>query len=490
METCLTKSVNTYRMIALMTIVKAPKVIMLNGKAIMPRSGLRITDKTDKTNPLKNSAGRPPRIFTPLNNSERINNETELKIIERTADFMGLYANKSAYFVSNRYATIGAMQAIVCPHCKKEIEISQALHDQVLEQVSKAQEEKFKEELEKIKLEEKEKTAKKIREEFELQLKNLKEEATEEKERREKLLHDLLKANEEMRELKRKEEEREIENQKKLQEEREKMKTELTKTVEEKAQLAVAELKKKLEDTQKALEEARQKSQQGSQQLQGEVLELQLEQSLATSFSDDLIEGVAKGVRGADIRQTVRTSRGNVCGVILWELKRTKSWSDEWITKLKQDLRAEKAHVPIIVSEALPEEAKSGFGYKDGVLICSLPLAISIAELVRQQLISIARERFILEHKNNKTEAERLFEYITSHEFLQQLEAIVEVHQEMTMQITKERAAFEKIWKARELQAQKMLKSTTAIAGSLQGVIGNSMPQIKGLDLLEIESGE
>jgi len=341
---------------------------------------------------------------------------------------MGFNGNKLLLFVSNiRYATIGAMQTILCPHCKKEIEISQALHDQVLDQVSRDQEEKFKVELEKIRLEEKEKTSKKIREEFELQLKTMTEDAKEEKERREKLFQDLLKANEEKKALERKEEEREIENIKKLQEEREKMRVELTKTVEEKAQFEVAELKKKLEDTQKSLEEARKKSQQGSQQLQGEVLELQLEQSLAAAFPDDAIEPVAKGVKGADIQQIVRTSRGNVCGTILWELKRTKSWSNDWISKLKQDMLAAKAHMAVIVSEALPEEAKSGFWFSERVLVCSLSLAIPIAELIRQQLVAVARERFISEHKNNKNQAERLFEYITSNEFLQQLEAMVEL---------------------------------------------------------------
>jgi hypothetical protein len=377
------------------------------------------------------------------------------------------------------------MQTIVCPHCKQEIEITQVLHDQVLEQVSKEEKEKFAQELEKVRLEEKEKTTRKIREELDLQLKTTKEDAEEAKERNKKLQEQLIDLNKLLREQQNKTEQMELENQKKLSEAQEKIREDITKIVQEKAHLEVAELKKKLEDTQKSLEEARQKSQQGSQQLQGEVLELQLEQSLATAFPDDLIEPVQKGVRGADIKQTVQTARGNVCGIILWELKRTKSWSDEWTAKLKQDLRAEKAHVPIIVSEALPDEAKSGFGYKDGVLVCSLPLSLPIAELVRQQLISIARERFILEHKNNKTEAEQLFDYIVSHEFLQQLEAMVEIHQEMTGQIAKERAAFEKIWKARELQVQKMLKSTSAIAGSLQGIIGNSLPSIKGLDLLE-----
>lgn len=372
---------------------------------------------------------------------------------------------------------------VVCPTCKTEIDISKTLHDQIVLEVSKEEQVKFEQTLR----EERQKTEKKVKEEMELKLKEVAQEKELDKKRIDKLMQDALQTRETMNEMKIKEEERELENQKKLQFEREKIKEDVTKLIQEKAGLEVAELRKKLEDTQKSLDEARKKSEQGSQQLQGEVLELQLEQSLTNAFPDDTIESVQKGIKGADIRQIVKTQRGNVCGVILWELKRTKQWSDDWIGKLKQDARAEKAHIPVIVSETLPLEAKSGFGMKEGVIICSLALALPISEIMRQQLISVARERFILEHKSNKTEAEQLFEYVTSHEFLQQIESLVEIHRDMQEQITKERAAFEKIWKAREVQTQKILKTTTAIAGSLQGIVGNSLPQIKGL---ELDSGE
>jgi hypothetical protein len=373
------------------------------------------------------------------------------------------------------------MQTVLCPHCKKEIEISEALTSQMLDE----ERIKFQKELEQARLEEKVKTEKRFIEKQELIMKDLENERKGDRERIEKLMQDILKANEEMRTLKRKDEERELEQQKKLIEEREKMKEELSKSADEKAKLKLIEKDQQLEAMKKTIEELQRKSQQGSQQQQGEALEVELEQSLKTTFPTDLIEAVQKGVRGADVRHTVKTSRGNTCGVILWELKRTKAWSDDWIRKLKEDLRTEKANIAIIVSESLPEEARSGFGHIDGIIICSLALSLNIAEFVRQQLIAVARERFILEHKNNKTEAEDLFAYITSHTFLQQLEAFVELHTEMTIQVTRERAALEKIWKTREIQIQKMFKSTMSIAGSLQGIIGQSLPQIKGLELLE-----
>ncbi len=380
------------------------------------------------------------------------------------------------------------MQTIVCPNCNADV--TQALYDQVVKQVSLEEKEKTQKEIEKVRSEERSKAEKRVKEELELKLKEMEEEKDSDKKRIEKLMQDILKANEEMREMKRKEEEQELENQKKLTIEREKIKEEITKTESERNKFKILEKDQQLEAMKKTIEELQRKAEQGSQQLQGEVLELQLEQSLRNAFTDDSIEPVAKGVKGADIKQVVKTARGNICGVILWELKRTKQWSDEWVSKLKQDMRAEKAHLSIIVSETLPDEAKSGFGHKDGVLVCSLNLALSVAEIMRQQLIAVARERFILEHKNNKTESEQLFDYITSHEFLQQIEALVELHVEMNSQIAKERAALEKIWKAREMQTQKIFKTTTAIAGSLQGIIGNSLPQIKGLELAELDSGK
>lgn len=371
------------------------------------------------------------------------------------------------------------MHSIICPHCKKTIEISEAIQHEANEKLQKD----FELRLEKAREEEKERMEKKLSQEIEVKLRDLENEKKEKEERIEKLMLDLLKSNEAMRQLKTKDEEREIQLQKKLGEEREKMKVDLTKLAEEKARLEVLELNKKLEDTQKALLDAQIKSKQTSQQLQGEVLELEVETTLKENFPSDLITPVEKGIKGADIKQVVRTPKGTICGIILWELKRTKDWDNKWIGKLKEDLRLEKAHVPIIVSEALPDEASSGFGNKDGVFVCSFSLILPVAQVLRQQLIAVAREKFISQNSANKAKSEEVYEYIVSHEFSQQIESMVEIYKEMTMQIVKEKAAFEKLWKAREQQVDKIFKRTSAIAGSLQGIVGSSFPQIKGLDV-------
>ena len=210
-----------------------------------------------------------------------------------------------------------------------------------------------------------------------------------------------------------------------------------------------------------------------------------MEEFLKANFPYDDISPVEKGMRGADIKQVVRTNLGNTCGVILWESKRAKAWTDDWATKLKDDLRASKANVPIIVTTALPKEIKTGFGLYDGVWVVRTDLIKPLAELMRLRLIEAAREKFVSQNRANKSES--LYNYVVGHEFQQQIESIIEVYQEMQSQLQKERAAFEKIWKSREAQSNRLLTGTAGIIGSMQGIVGQTLPQIKGLELPELE---
>jgi hypothetical protein len=174
---------------------------------------------------------------------------------------------------------------------------------------------------------------------------------------------------------------------------------------------------------------------------------------------------------------------GTVCGVILWESKRTKAWVDDWTTKLKDDLRASKANIPVIVTTTLPKEIKSGFGFFDGVWVTEPKFIQPLAEILRKNLLDIAREKHI--SKDRGTKADMIYSYLTSDAFVQQIQNIIEVHQSMQIQIQKERAAYEKIWREREAQAQRILLSTAGIYGSIQGIAGQTLPPVKGLDLLE-----
>ena len=249
----------------------------------------------------------------------------------------------------------------------------------------------------------------------------------------------------------------------------------------EQMSLQVKERELTIDSLKKSLEDAQRKASQGSQQIQGEVAELELEKTLRDNFPADDISEIKKGSLGADIRQIVRTNRGNLCGVILWESKRTKSWSSDWTIKLKEDLRAEKANIPVIVSSTLPKDLSAGFGLIDGVWVTSPHLALPLALILRQNLTDIARERVSAQNRGEK--ADLVYEYVTSHEFRDRLQAIIEVYQDMETQIGREKTAFEKIWRERQSQVQKLLTHTASLTGSLQGLSGSSFPALPALEL-------
>jgi hypothetical protein len=222
-------------------------------------------------------------------------------------------------------------------------------------------------------------------------------------------------------------------------------------------------------------------------------MELDLERALAEAWRDDDITPVPKGVNGADIAHTVRTANGTDCGLILWEIKRTKNWTDGWIPKLKQDVRSAKAAVAIIVTEVMPKDVTEEMGQLQGVWICRPHLAIVLGALLRKSLLDVARQKALVDNRGGKAEA--LYNFVTSHEFIQQIESMVETYSEMADQVRKERVVYEKLWAQREKQAQKLLFGTSNIIGSMQGSIGAaSMPRIKGLELVElaelVEAGE
>lgn len=357
---------------------------------------------------------------------------------------------------------------IICPSCGKPIEISQALRAQVNQEIRKQTEEQIRKEL---------------GEKARLETEDLKKSLAEKEKKVEELIGQELKLREEKRRLEEKEKELNLEVERRLDEIKKKTEEEVLKKSYEQHRLADLEKDKIISDLKTALEEAQRKAQQQSQQLKGEVMELDLENTLRSTFPGDTVEPVEKGVRGADIRQVVKSPRGHVCGVILWESKRTKAWSEEWLMKLKADLRAEGANIPVIVTNVLPKEARDGLALVEGVWVVGFNLVLPLAILLRKNLLEVAYQKLTAQHKGDK--ADLLYEYVTGHEFRQQVEAMIEVYKEMQEQISRERAAFEKGWKVREGQIKRLLLSTANVCGEIQGTIGPSMPQIKGLDLLE-----
>jgi hypothetical protein len=286
----------------------------------------------------------------------------------------------------------------------------------------------------------------------------------------------------ELRKQKRSIEEREkaleLELARKLDDERLKTEEAITRRLDEQHRLRDAEKDKKLQDAIKVNDELRRKLEQGSQQTQGEVMELQLQQLLSNAFPEDQIEPVPKGVSGADLIQRISSRTGNPCGTIMWETKRTKSWSDSWLQKLKDDQRVLKAEIAILVSDALPRDCEN-FKHVSGVWITNSQCALSLAFALRLQLIEVEMTKLAVVGKNEKMEI--LYRYLSGSEFRQRVEAIVEAFVEMQDELQEERRIAERRWAKREKQIQRVIANTSGMYGDLQGLIGTSLQAIPAL---------
>ncbi len=282
--------------------------------------------------------------------------------------------------------------------------------------------------------------------------------------------------------IKRREEELELSIQKKLVEEREKMAVDIRNIENQRLQqielefkLKLAEKEKQLEDQKKLAEEMKRKAEQGSMQLQGEIQELILEELLRVAFPFDLIEEVGKGVRGADCVHKIRNQFGQECGSIIYESKRTKDFSMEWIEKLKKDMRSMNVDVALIVTQTYPK-GMSSFGEKDGVWICSFDEVKAVAHILRDGIIKLFNASKSQENKGDKMHM--LYDYLTSNEFNEQWKAIREGFMSMKLSIQRERDAMEKLWKSREKQLEKVLLNAAHIRGSIEGISGSDNIQL------------
>ncbi len=256
--------------------------------------------------------------------------------------------------------------------------------------------------------------------------------------------------------------------------------TGIRKAAAEEQDLRLKEKEKQIADLRQALDDAKRRSELGSQELQGEVLELDIQAALERQFPQDRIEPVLKGARGADILQRVRNERLEDCGLICWETKNAKNWAPAWIDKLKQDQRAAGAAVAVLVSVALPDGIE-GFGRIDGVWVAGLRAWPALGVALREQLIQVAYARAASAGKGEKMEL--LYQYLSGDEFRQRVEAIVEAFSAMQGQIQRERRAMEKQWAEREKQIQRVIGGTSAMYGALQGIVGGVLAVIPALEL-------
>lgn len=405
---------------------------------------------------------------------------------------------------------------IECPNCHSIIDVQDVLSHQLEEKLKKEFQQKLdsersllskmQEELEKSRrdFEEKKKEEERI---FEERLKaKLKEETLslendlrnkiieQEQERIALLEKDLSEKSEKLRELHKTKAEVEILKREK-QEMREQVEAEAQAKINEvlaeekekikrmeqsKMDLKIKELQKQLEDQKKLTEEMKRKQEQGSMQLQGEVQELAIEEWLISKFPLDTLEEIKKGARGGDCLQIVNTRTAQNCGKIYYESKRTKDFQNAWIDKFKADMREKGADIGVIVTEAMP----NGFermGIMDGIWICSYEEFKSLSLVLRESVIKLSQAVGSQENKGDKMHM--LYDFLTSNTFRMQVEAIVEGFSSMKSSLDSEKRAMQRIWKEREKQIDKVVENTIDMYGSIRGIAGSAVQEVKALEL-------
>jgi hypothetical protein len=409
---------------------------------------------------------------------------------------------------------------IQCTNCGQEIEIDKALEGQIEARVLAAAEHRHAAELEQIKAEaavSAKKSAdaaaqqarkdaaddleiakkrleadlaanqKKNSLDHELLVKALRDDADSAKDQATKLREQLTELMKSLREEKDARANAELEAQKKADAQADKIREDALKSADDRYHLKLAEQEKKLADTQKALEDAQRKATQGSQQNQGEVLELDLENRLREEFPFDEIAEVKKGQRGADIVQTVRNQSVASCGTILWETKNGK-WQPAWVPKFKQDIREANANIGVIVSQETPDEIGDLKQLEGNVWAVTPKLATRLAVALRITILQVDAANKMNAGKDAKMEA--LYQFLVGPEFRHRVEAIVENYTTLQVEIEKEKRAAALRWAHQEKAIRAVIDNTIGMYGDLQGITNRALPAIKTLELPEYTEGE
>ena len=415
------------------------------------------------------------------------------------------------------------MNTITCPHCGKAVEVDKVLEGQIEAQVIAAEHKKHEAELAKVRQEVEEtakrerdaallRTAKQIEGEKELLkqqaadelelakrkleqeamsqakktaseqdslVKSLREDAENSKRDSEKLREDMGKLFDQLRESNKARENAELDARKKLAESEDKIRDEVLKNADEKYRLKTMEQEKKIADMQKSLDEAQRKAAQGSQQNQGEVLELDLENRLREEFPFDDISEVKKGQRGADIVQTVKNQVFVACGILLWETKNGK-WQPAWVPKFKQDIREANANIGVIVSQEIPSEYGDMKHLEANVWVVKPKLAPVLAAALRGTILQVDAANRNNEGKDAKMEA--LYRFLVGPEFRHRVEAIVENYGTLQSEIEKEKRAASLRWAHQEKAIRAVIDNTIGMYGDLQGITSRALPAIKSLE--------
>lgn len=367
--------------------------------------------------------------------------------------------------LAEKLRALAEQQAAVA---KQATEQQERVELQVKQQVAKATEE--------IKV----KAARQATEAQETKVKALQEELSDKAAALRKAQEQELELRREKRLLEEAKEALKLEVQRTLDAERGKLKEQERAAANEENRLKIAEKEKVITDLMVKLEEAQRKAAQGSQQTQGEVLELDFEQQLRQAFPIDAINEISKGVRGADVLQEVRSNIGRSCGLILYELKRTQNWSDGWIAKLKGDMREAKAEIGVIVTEVLPKGI-ARFGQQEEVFVCDIASAIPLAHALRRmvQELAIARGHQV----GAQEKMQLLYAYLTGVEFRQRVSAVIEAFALMRADLEKERRGMTRFWAKREKHINAVVENMAGMIGDVQAISGNALQDIPALEL-------
>jgi hypothetical protein len=278
-----------------------------------------------------------------------------------------------------------------------------------------------------------------------------------------------------------------LDMERRLDEARKQLSEQIVQKEAERFAMIEAEYKKKIEDAQRANDDLRRKLEQGSQQLQGEVLELELEHTLSSTFLHDHIEEVKKGVRGADVIQTVRTPIGQTCGKIIWEAKRAENWTDKWLHKLKDDQQEAKADIAVLVTTVMPKGVTEHFARVGDVWVVSPHVMRPVAETLRVILMEAHKLKLVNTGRNEKMEL--LYNYLASGQFAQKIRTMLESFDAMRNDLEAEKRAMQKIWAKRQAQIDRVTNSMVTVVGELQAIAHDSLPQLDAIDQLALPQG-
>ena len=376
---------------------------------------------------------------------------------------------------------------IICPNCNSEISVEKALssrykdhYEQEFKKQLANQQKQINEKASQLYTEKVKSVKEDLNDKYLAEIKLLKEDNDKKKSENFKLKEKEIKLLKKEQELQEEREEMNLKLQRELMKKRDEFKAMGLKEAESKFELEKLELQKQIEDQKKLAAEMKRKMEQGSMQMQGEVQELAIEEWLRDHFPLDTIDEVKKGARGADCIQIVNTRSAIACGKICYESKRTKDFKPSWIEKFKADIRDKEGDIGVLVTEVLPSDMNR-MGLKDGIWICTFDEFKGLSGVLRETIIRLDLSKSSQVNKGDKMNL--LYNYLTSNAFKMQVEAIVEGFSQMKTDLDSEKRSYQRIWKQREKQIDKVITNTIEMYGSIKGIAGNAIQSVAALEL-------